>query len=366
MFHKKYGRNIKKTFSKNYIFKLSNRQIVQFLCGMMGRVKKILPGKRGQNMQWSKPKSVRQIGEIPSRGRIYMEDYVIRFARQLAERGKTGEKAAVLLGNYYTYNGDKIYQISGIVEIENFEKRNSVELTSEMWDNVYSLIKENFTDLEILGWFYTQNGFSVNEAPKLLEIHRKNFCKGDKILYVYEADEREDRFFVYRTGQLEKQKGYFVYYEKNPEMLHYMEKENDRHIHIVEQEDDRVVRNIRGIMREKEQKKERRQQRETHMGRSIAGMVALIAILIGAVTVKNQTTLNQMKEQLRSLQTMAQPGHTSGGNRTSVETRTSTLKKPAATALAASPAATSGGALQMTPAASPAPVATPVQSPVAK
>ena len=41
--------------------------------------------------------------------------------------------------------------------------------------------------------------------------------------------------------------------EKNPEMLRYMERENNRHVHIVEQEDDRVVRNIRGIMREKEQ-----------------------------------------------------------------------------------------------------------------
>ena len=30
-------------------------------------------------MQWTRPKSVRQIGEIPGRGRIYMEDYVIRF-----------------------------------------------------------------------------------------------------------------------------------------------------------------------------------------------------------------------------------------------------------------------------------------------
>ena len=32
-------------------------------------------------MQWTRPKSVRQIGEIPGRGRIYMEDYVIRFCK---------------------------------------------------------------------------------------------------------------------------------------------------------------------------------------------------------------------------------------------------------------------------------------------
>lgn len=323
-------------------------------------------------MQWTRPKSVRQIGGIPGRGRIYMEDYVIRFARQLAEQGRTAEKAAVLLGNYYTYNGEKIYQVSGIVEIENFENRRTPELTTEMWDTVYSEIKENFTDLEIIGWFYSQNGFSVHEASKLLEIHRTNFRKGDKILYIYEENEKEDRFFVYRSGQLEQQKGYYIYYERNPEMLRYMEKENNRHVHIVEQEDDRVVRNIRGIMKEKEKKKEKQEQRETHIGRGIAGMVALIAILIGVVTMKNQTTLNQMKEQLRTLQTMAQPQRMSEGNRTSVETKSSSLVKDSTPQPSVTPANVSGGAVQVTPSQMPSQVplptqaAAPLQSPVAK
>ena len=50
-------------------------------------------------MQWTRPKSVRQIGEIPGRGRIYMEDYVIRFVKRLAEQSHGMEKAAVLFGH---------------------------------------------------------------------------------------------------------------------------------------------------------------------------------------------------------------------------------------------------------------------------
>lgn len=319
-------------------------------------------------MQWTKPKSVRQIGGIPGRGKIYMEDYVIRFARQLAEQGRAVEKAAVLLGNYYMYNGEKIYQVSGIVEIENFENRQTPELTTQMWDNVYSEIKENFTDLEIIGWFYSRNGFSVHEASKLLEIHRTNFRKGDKILYIYEENEKEDRFFVYRSGQFEQQKGYYIYYERNPEMLRYMEKENNRHVHIVEQEDDRVVRNIRGIMKEKEKKKDKLERRELHIGHGIVGMVALIAVLVGVVTMKNQTTLNQMKEQLHTLQTMAQPQRMSEGKRTSVETKSGNLQKVQTPTPAPSivPSGVSGGAAQVvqTPISNPSP--TPLQSPVAK
>lgn len=294
-------------------------------------------GKGDTMMQWTRPKSVRQIGSIPGKRRIYMEDYVARFAKQLAEQGKTTEKAAILLGNYYMYNDEKIYQISGIVEIDNFCNRLTPELTPEMWDNIFLEIKENFTDLDIVGWFYSSNGFMVKEAPKLLEIHRSNFRKGDKILYIYDGKENEERFFIYRGGQFEQQKGYYIYYEKNPEMLHYMEKENNRHVHIVEQEDDRVVRNIRGIMKEKEQQKQQTERRKSHVGHGIIGMVALIAILIGIVTMKNQTTLDQVKDQLNMLQTMAQPQKLENGDRTLVETQSGTLKKAAPVAVTTPP-----------------------------
>ena len=197
-------------------------------------------------MQWTRPKSVRQIGEIPGRGRIYMEDYVIRFVKRLAEQSHGMEKAAVLLGTSLICDGEKIYQISGVVEIHNFAGRSGPKLTDEDWDYIYSEMKENFTDLEIVGWFYSCQGFSVNQAGQLLQMHKLNFEKRDKVLYLYDETDGEDSFFLYRSGQLEKQKGYYIYYEKNPEMLHYMERENNRHVHIVEQEDDRVVRNIGG------------------------------------------------------------------------------------------------------------------------
>ena len=272
-------------------------------------------------MQWTKPKSVRQIGDIPGKGRIYMEDYVIRFARKLAGQGNGVEKAAVLLGNRYMCDGDKIYQVSGIVEIHNFAGRSGPELSGADWDRIYSEIKENFTDLEIVGWFYSCRGFSISQAGQLLEMHKLNFQHRDKILYIYEETGKEDSFFIYRSGQFERQKGYYIYYEKNPEMLHYMERENNRHVHIVEQEDDRVVRNIRGIMEEKEKVRTVRKKRETHMGYGIAAMVALIVVLVGVVTMRNQSALDQVKEQLNTLQTMNQNTRPANRDRTLVETQ---------------------------------------------
>ena len=283
-------------------------------------------------MQWTKPKSVRQIGDIPGRGRIYIEDYVIRFARQLAKQGHGEEKAAMLLGNRYMYNGDKIYQISGIVEISHFAGRSGPELSGSDWDRIYSEIKENFTDLEIVGWFYSCRGFSISQAGRLLEMHKLNFQHRDKVLYIYEGTGKEDCFFLYRSGQFERQKGYYIYYEKNPEMLRYMEKENNRHVHIVEQEDDRVVRNIRGIMEEKEKLRATKQKKDSHIGYGIAGMVALIVVLVGLVTMRNQSALDQVKKQLNTLQTMSQGGRPANQDRTMVETQKANLTPQQSTA----------------------------------
>ena len=122
---------------------------------------------------------------------------------------------------------------------------------------------------------------------------------------MYDETEREDSFFLYRNGQFVRQKGHYIYYEKNPEMLNYMEKEANRHVHIVEQEDDRVVRNIRGIMEEKEKNKNRQQQRESHIGYSLGAMIAMIAILVGVAALRNQNTLNQVKDKVNALQELA-------------------------------------------------------------
>lgn len=304
-------------------------------------------------MQWNKPKSVRQIGDIPGRDRVYIEDYVVRFAKELAGQSRGTEKAAMLLGNIYLYNGEKIYQISGIVEIPNFAGRSGPALLQNTWDQIYTEIKENFTDLEIVGWFFSCRGFSAKQAPQLLEIHKQNFQHRDKVLFVYEEGDKEESFFLYRNSRFEKQKGHYIYYEKNPEMLAYMERENNRRVHIVEQEDDRVVRNIRGIMEEKEQIRQRsqkRQKRESRLGYSLGSMVALIAIVIGVATLRNQNALNQVKSQVERLQQMALGEQKE--DHTTVETMGSGLKKATPVPVPASGTAAeenaSGGAAQST------------------
>ena len=250
-------------------------------------------------MQWTRPKSVRQIGEIPGRGRIYMEDYVIRFVKRLAEQSHGMEKAAVLLGTSLICDGEKIYQISGVVEIHNFAGRSGPKLTDEDWDYIYSEMKENFTDLEIVGWFYSCQGFSVNQAGQLLQMHKLNFEKRDKVLYLYDETDGEDSFFLYRSGQLEKQKGYYIYYEKNSQMQTYMIERSQREGgKASEKVEDKAVRNFRKIIDSK--KPEEREEKTSVFSYAATVCLALAVLVAGVNLYRNQQGKKGVPEDYRA------------------------------------------------------------------
>jgi len=96
------------------------------------------------------------------------------------------------------------------------------------------------------------------------------------------------------------QTGYYVYYEKNPEMRRYMMEEANRFVHIVEQEDDRVLRNIRGVIQEKEEKKKEREVGERR-GYGFAGLVIVLAIVFAAAAWNNKINLSRLNDQLTGI-----------------------------------------------------------------
>lgn len=253
-------------------------------------------------MDWKAPKSVRQIGDTKGKTKIYVEDYVMSFARRLSKERKDTELGGVLLGHRFYHAREKVFLVSGMVSIKDFHLRESDTFSQEMWTDIYTDIKENFTDLDVVGWYYSGAKGNEENVDRLLEIHRRNFSEGDKLLYIYEENGSGDDFFLYENSNFVKQKGYYVYYEKNPEMRKYMMEEANRFVHIIEQEDDRVLRNIRGVIRENEEKKKIREE-EGKWTYGLAGLVVVLGLALGVVAVGNQNGLADLKKQVMGLQT---------------------------------------------------------------
>lgn len=252
-------------------------------------------------MDWKAPKSLRQIGNTQGNTQIYVEDYVMSFAKRLTKQQNNTESAGVLLGHRFYHARQKVFLVSGMVSIKDFHRRNSDTFSQEMWTGIYTDIKENFTDLDIVGWFYSGGNGTYKIPECLLEIHRRNFSDSDRLLYIYEGSGDHDDFYLYDNSTFYKQGGYYIYYEKNQEMRNYMMEESNRFVHIVEQEDDRVIRNIRGVIRENEErKKEKEAEGKWTLG--LASLVLALGLLLGAIALNNQNGLMELKKQIAGLQ----------------------------------------------------------------
>ena len=255
---------------------------------------------------FSMPRNVRQIGLTNGDYRIYVEDYVYTFLSSLAEEEKAEGRgmAAVLTGEIQWTADMTCIFVKGAIAADSMDAAaEHIDFSEKVWQQLQDDKEQYFPEQEIVGWFFAQPQIAMEITELFVKVHLRHFG-GEKILMLMDPGEREDAFFRYDGGTMAKLTGYYIYYEKNPEMLHYMERENNRHVHIVEQEDDRVVRNIRGIMEEKEKFRTKKKQKEVHMGYGIAAVTALIVVFAFVVLMQNQSALNQVKQQLNTIQTM--------------------------------------------------------------
>ena len=175
------------------------------------------------------PKNIRQIGNIQGSMRIYMEDYVYTYLHG-SSRSEWAHRGSVFLGNRYQENGQKFVFISGLVQIKDAHFLDGVpQFTDAMWSSVYQDMKNYYEDVEILGWGMDVSGSSAKLTGDLERMHREAFQGQEKLLFLQDTLEKEEAFYIYEKNMLRRRDGYYVYYEKNPQMQEYMLREKETH-----------------------------------------------------------------------------------------------------------------------------------------
>ena len=86
----------------------------------------------------------------------------------------------------------------------------------------------------------------------------------------------------------------------------------------------KTIHDISSIMEEKEKFRTKKKQKEVHMGYGIAAVTALIVVFAFVVLMQNQSALNQVKQQLNTIQTMNR-SHPANQDKTIVETQKAKL-----------------------------------------
>ena len=263
------------------------------------------------------PKNVCQSGFFTGDFRVYLEDYVHTFTHWLAEQDHSTRCAAVLIGEFAQSEHNREVYISGSVVAEKACVQGGIEMTPEVWKQVYETIKEYFPEGEIVGWFYGGTSFIEEERMRLEQVHLDHFAGTDRVLMLYDFLEGEEEFYRYENGELTKQTGYYIYYEKNTEMQNYMiDKKQGKDLR--ERVEDRAVKEMRNrlnVTQEDDtelgedgpapQRPEWRKPAVPDSGSRFlytAGIVlAAIAVIMGASMIYNQERLKGFEQTLNEI-----------------------------------------------------------------
>lgn len=241
------------------------------------------------------PKNIRQVGNPGIKRKIYMEDYVVTYLSKLALPSNVDARGAILLGNVRKSKDEITVFISGALEAQNFElDLNETMFTNENWANIYNEIREYFPDLFIVGWFVSRLGFSTELNGKIIQTHNNYFAGDNKVLYMIDALENEDDFYLYENGGLKRQKGYYIYYEKNDAMQSYMIKKQKNNKKLRENEillkrDQKIVESYRKVVENRKKNISRKKgDKQESKFYYVASTFLVMAILAVSVTIFNR------------------------------------------------------------------------------
>ncbi|NLZ80634.1 MAG: LysM peptidoglycan-binding domain-containing protein [Clostridiales bacterium] len=245
------------------------------------------------------PKNVRQVGDDDGSKKIYVEDYVMTYISKLWEMPIETAVIGVLLGNVKRTNGNTYLFVSGAIQVENAEKDGrKILFSDETWTSIYEDIKKHFNNLEIVGWFLAGGDTGIEIDESLFRTHVDNFAGNDKALLLVDPIEKEEEFYLYEGGKLTKQKGYYIYYERNEQMQAYMvENKQVKKVETLTQ--DRIPGNFRSIIQEK--KENTTQKRLVAMLYSACTFLAVVVLAIGITMMNNYDKMKSMEESLDTL-----------------------------------------------------------------
>ncbi len=239
------------------------------------------------------PRNIRQIGEVQQDKKVYLEDYVMTFIQKKARKNPEGW-AGILMGKKEQDEQGTYVFIKGALLLEE-----SLE-EMERWEKLEAERARFFPELDMAGYFV----LGTLEEEKLKEIAER--LPGPPLV-IYHLQEEEDTVYWSEEKQYQRLKGYFVFYERNPQMQKYMaEFSEPEKVEGEEEVPDKAIASFREKIKEKAVRK--------HQGgtRYLAGSFAVLTFLMLGVTIIRN--YDKMKEMEKVLATMSRSDTTQGVN----------------------------------------------------
>lgn len=248
----------------------------------------------------AEPKNIKQVGMPGEFKKIFVEDFVHTYLWQCSRQKEEKSCVAILLGDSKRAGGKRHIYIKSAFPVEGVaERQGKYEFSENVWGEIYLACGKYFPEQEIVGWFLSNPGFPVEKSAAIEETHRTYFSGAEKLLFLVEPMEGDSAFFGFDGNRFSKQSGYYIYYEKNETMREFMMDKNEskRQVSVNEKPDVAMV-NFRKILKEKQEKKQKRKKKAISYGTKVA--VAMV-LFVGVVALKNQSNeMIQLEQQLEN------------------------------------------------------------------
>lgn len=257
-----------------------------------------------------RPKNIKQIGDVSSDKKIYIEDYAFTYINSIAYNSPQEEQAGVLLGELAKEGNERCVFVKGVIKAALGDTSDTgIYFNENIWNKIYSDTEKYFSDLSVVGWFAVMPEVTDERMARLKKLHLDNFAGNMKTLYLVDTVEKEEHFYLYENGTLKRQKGYVCFYERNYEMQEYMLERSEKKS-CEDASDDRVIRNIRNVIREKEELKEQRKSGSFMYG--VSAFLVVVIIVIGINLMNNYEKMRRLNQSVDNLMNQLE-GNERGG-----------------------------------------------------
>lgn len=257
----------------------------------------------------SLPKNIKQMGSIDESFKIYIEDYVFTYLQQYAKCSNGEEKIAVLVGNIYTIDSKKVLFINGAVKGEHtILEDGMLKLTDKSFDYINQQIDTYFDGNKIVGWFYSQPGFSDYINDGYISYHKQTFKEEEQVFFLTDPLENIGGFYKFKNNDFKSVNGFIIYYEKNDPMSEYMINNkivlNKLEEEKFKQKDEKLIslsRQKNNLYKTKNTNTLKEYKKMSSVFSSLSAVLFLVCFIMGAGLIQSDDKINQLEKRLTKL-----------------------------------------------------------------
>jgi len=155
------------------------------------------------------------IGELENDDvKVYIKQDVYKALEEYASSDTSHELGTIILGNYSDALGKMNVVISDFIYAKYTDaSASTLTFTHETWDYVHKEHEEKYPNTKMVGWQHTHPGYGIFLSNYDMFIQENFFNMPFQVAYVIDPVQHIRGFFQWKSGKVEKLKGFYIYDE---------------------------------------------------------------------------------------------------------------------------------------------------------